>query len=174
MNFKDLKSKEDWIIFNTLYGDLKIKKHLTTQEQLTIITSVLDIVLGDTIVAGVVNDKKLINKYLMVYYAFYATDINFTDEDKKDTVAIINTLENLEFDKLFYETEEYMYLFDWACELAAQAQKYNTTFSGVVNSLIEMLPDLLNSFEEFAKNLDNDYLKELTNRTNNDGGQILN
>lgn len=166
MKFADLSIKQNWIthkINDKL--EFKEKTHLTFEEEVEIVVGVINVVMANTIIDGVIYDKELANKYLMVFYTLIATDIEFTIDEINDTKNIMEVLTSNEIDKIYYGSSKYRYLYSWILDLLRNAQTYNTTFSGTIANLIEKLPKQI---EEISKAFeDGDVLNKVTETLNN-------
>lgn len=103
----------------------------------------IEITLQKSLVNGIYNPLK-IEMYFHLYLVYLYTNINFTDAQKKDEEKLYDILESNNIIDYVVDNipeEEYNTLYNLLFEIRENYAQYNSSFSGILKTLIQELPE---------------------------------
>lgn len=153
MNFTDLNltfpNEEKTIIIND--QQIKILSYLPISDKNDLISITLQKAETET---GVYNDI-LLDMYFHLNIIYLYTDINFSDEDKKDEFALYDILETNEIiNKVIAAIgeQEYQSLKDYLEQVKWHNNKFKMSAAGIIKTLSEDLPKNAIAAQEIINN----------------------
>lgn len=143
MNFKDfdLTINNDTVVIEGFKTPFTVLKYLNIEDK----NALIQLAIQNSEENGIINPLKL-DMYFGLYLVYMYTDIEFTDEDKADELALYNTLySNGIIDAMIcamrqMDKSEYDYLYNKMHEVVCNKMKYNNTLASVLNGFIDRLP----------------------------------
>lgn len=143
MNFKDfeLSTVKDTITIDSYKVPFTVLKYLPIEDKNDLIQAAIQ----NSEENGMINPLKL-DMYFGLYLIYMYTNIEFTEDERSDEVALYNTLySNGIIDVVIcalnqIDKSEYEYLYNKLVEMAYRKVEYNNTLASVINGFIDRLP----------------------------------
>lgn len=143
MKFQDfnLTINDEFVTIDTFKVPFTVLKYLNIEDK----NALIQLAVQNSEENGVINPLKL-DMYFGLYLVYMYTDIEFTDEDKANELALYNILYsngiiNAVITALEQmENGEYSYLESKLYEFAGRKMKYHNTIASVINGFIERMP----------------------------------
>lgn len=147
----NIKKIQDINIININNQEIKVLKYLPISDKNDLISIALQKAETET---GVYNDI-LLDMYFHLNIIYLYTDINFSDEDKKDEFALYDILETNEIiNKVIAAIgeQEYQSLKDYLEQIKWHNNKFKMSAAGIIRTLSEDLPKNAIAAQEIINN----------------------
>lgn len=142
MNFKDCNltlNTNKFEAFNNTEGIIiNVLQYLPVVDK----NDLIQITLQNSEENGIYNKVKM-DMYFELYLVYMYSDIQFTDEEKEDEIALYDILKSsgvIDMIKAAIDKDEYNYLVQTLHDTAKQKTEYRNTISAVINGFIERMP----------------------------------
>lgn len=166
MNYSDLKLKrtDDYTTISINNQDIKVQKYLPIKDKIDLI----QIALQNSLEDGIYNDMKL-DVFFHLYVIYMYTDLIFTKEEKADPFKLYDELESnyVVVNVLGAMGEhEYNILIDYLKTTKAAYEKYNSSMTSFIKTMIQDLPKNAEAAAEIVKNFNPDEYPEVVRFAN--------
>ena len=153
--------------------EVNVKKYLPISDKIDLIQIALQKAEED----GIYNEMKL-DMYFHLNIIYLYTDIEFTDEDKEDEMALYDILESNDIiDEILgaLEDDEYNVLKEYLIEMKNESLQYKNTAAAVLTRIIQDLPKNAAAAKEIVDSFDPNKYQEVINfATAANGGRNIN
>lgn len=153
--------------------EVNVKKYLPISDKIDLIQIALQKAEED----GIYNEMKL-DMYFHLNIIYLYTDIEFTDEDKEDEMALYDILESNDIiDEILgaLEDDEYNILKEYLIEMKNESLQYKNTAAAVLTRIIQDLPKNAAAAKEIVDSFDQSKYQEVINfATAANGGRNIN
>lgn len=159
MKYSNLKlSINNEIIDATINGvEIEVRKYLPIEDKIDLI----EVALQKAEENGIYNEMKLA-MYFDLYIIYMYTNLEFTDEEKKDEYKLYNELEsNGVITAVLGALEEYEILFHYLNIMKEAKIKYKTSAAALMQTFIQDMPRNAEAMSEIVDNFDKEKYKEV-------------
>lgn len=129
---------------------IEVLQYLPAQEKYDLVKATLNKALeGDTY------DEVKLNAYFELHLIYMYTNISFTEKQKEDELKLYDAFKSNGFFDLFYEAideNEYNSLILWLEDMKNKLEKRMTSAAGIINTLVNGLPEEAMEATEIIKN----------------------
>lgn len=158
VNYADLGLKNASSPKTIKIGDTEVKvlQYLPSADKYDLV----DITVQKAIEDGVVNPFKL-DMYFHLHLVMMYTDIIFSPEDRLDDFALYDALVTNDVINLVVaamDEDEYTSLFTMVEELSNSVAEYKQSVAGMLNNLMQIIPEQASKLQEAIENTDKDKL----------------
>ena len=158
VNYADLGLKNASSPKTIKIGDAEVKvlQYLPSADKYDLV----DITVQKAIEDGVVNPFKL-DMYFHLHLVMMYTDIIFSSEDRLDDFALYDALMTNDVINLVVnamDEDEYTSLFTMVEELSNSVAEYKQSVAGMLNNLMQIIPEQASKLQEAIENTDKDKL----------------
>ena len=158
VNYADLGLKNASSPKTIKIGDTEVKvlQYLPSADKYDLV----DITVQKAIEDGVVNPFKL-DMYFHLHLVMMYTDIIFSPEDRLDDFALYDALVTNDVINLVVaamDEDEYTSLFAMVEELSNSVAEYKQSVAGMLNNLMQIIPEQASKLQEAIENTDKDKL----------------
>ena len=158
VNYADLGLKNASSPKTIKIGDTEVKvlQYLPSADKYDLV----DITVQKAIEDGVVNPFKL-DMYFHLHLVMMYTDIIFSPEDRLDDFTLYDALMTNDVINLVVnamDEDEYTSLFTMVEELSNSVAEYKQSVAGMLNNLIQIIPEQASKLQEAIENTDKDKL----------------
>ena len=158
VNYADLGLKNASLPKTIKIGDTEVKvlQYLPSADKYDLV----DITVQKAIEDGVVNPFKL-DMYFHLHLVMMYTDIIFSSEDRLDDFALYDALMTNDVINLVVnamDEDEYTSLFTMVEELSNSVAEYKQSVAGMLNNLMQIIPEQASKLQEAIENTDKDKL----------------
>ena len=162
VNYADLGLKNASSPKTIKIGDTEVKvlQYLPSADKYDLVNITVQKAIED----GVVNPFKL-DMYFHLHLVMMYTDIIFSSEDRLDDFALYDALVTNDVINLVVEAmneDEYTSLFTMVEELSNSVAEYRKSFSGLIEMLINVLPEQASKLQEAIENMDTEKIIKMT------------
>lgn len=152
---------------------INVKQYLPISDKIDLI----EIAIQKATENGVINDIKL-DTYFHLNVMYLYTDIEFSDEDKEDELALFDLLDSnhvITSVILAMNEDEYKCLIDYLEQEKKNIMKYKNSAAGVLRGIIQDLPTSAAAAKEILDTFDPERFKQVINfATAANGGRNIN
>lgn len=141
--------------------NIAVKQYLPLVDKMNILEMVIQ-----TADAGTILNTLVLDAIFEVYLLFKYTDIEFTEEEKKDILNIYDTLENTGLIEEVIKTipeSEYKLLRDNLELMIGDYKDYRNSAKGCVDAISIFAPTAAEKFNEEVEKIDTEKLENVTN-----------
>lgn len=141
--------------------NIAVKQYLPLVDKMNILEMVIQ-----TADAGTILNTLVLDAIFEVYLLFKYTDIEFTEEEKKDVLNIYDTLENTGLIEEVIKTipeSEYKLLRDNLELMIGDYKDYRNSAKGCVDAISIFAPTAAEKFNEEVEKIDTEKLENVTN-----------
>lgn len=162
MKFSEINvttSKPKTLLYNG--KNIAVKQYLPLVDKMNILEMVIQ-----TADAGTILNTLVLDAIFEVYLLFKYTDIEFTEEEKKDVLNIYDTLENTGLIEEVIKTipeSEYKLLRDNLELMIGDYKDYRNSAKGCVDAISIFAPTAAEKFNEEVEKIDTEKLENVTN-----------
>ena len=158
VNYADLGLKNVSSPKTIKIGDTEVKvlQYLPSADKYDLV----DITVQKAVEDGVVNPFKL-DMYFHLHLVMMYTDIIFSSEDRLDDFALYDALMTNDVINLVVnamDEDEYTSLFTMVEELSNSVAEYKQSVAGMLNNLMQIIPEQASKLQEAIENTDKDKL----------------
>ena len=141
--------------------NIEVKQYLPLVDKMNILEMVIQ-----TADAGTILNTLVLDAVFEVYLLFKYTDIEFTEEEKKDILNIYDTLENTGLIEEVIKTipeSEYKLLRDNLELMIGDYKDYRNSAKGCVDAISIFAPTAAEKFNKEVEKIDTEKLENVTN-----------